>query len=59
LLVKVLVEQVTDIWEKFEESVLKREQPEKGAIFPLNAYTGEKDALYGDMKIKDIIKLKV
>jgi hypothetical protein len=59
LLIKALVEQITDIWERFEESVFRGEQPAKGTIFALNAYTGEKDALYRDMKIKDVIKLKV
>lgn len=59
LLVKALIEQVTDTWEKIEEAVYNRKKPVTGEFFSLNAYTGEKDALYCDMKIKDIIKLKV
>ena len=59
LLVKALVDQITDTWEKLEDAVINRKKPDTGIIFSLNAYTGEKDALYSDMKIKDIIKLKV
>ncbi|HPS58288.1 MAG TPA: zinc dependent phospholipase C family protein [Spirochaetota bacterium] len=59
MLVKVLIEQITDTWEKLEEAVYNRKNPGPGMIFSLNAYTGEKDALYSDMKTKDIIKLKV
>lgn len=59
LLVKGLIEQITDIWEKIEGAVYNSKKPHQEMIFSLNAYTGERDALYSDMKIKDIIKLKV
>lgn len=59
ILVKAMIEQITDIWEKIEGAVFSMKKPEPGTIFSLNAYTGEKDALYSDMKIKDIIKLRV
>ncbi len=58
-LVKVLVEQITDIWEKVGQVIYASKRPDPGMFFSLNAYTGEKGSLYSDMKTKDIIKLRV
>jgi len=58
-LVKLAVDQITDVWEKVEGAANSGKRVNIADIFSYNAYTGEKEALYSDMKIKDVIKLKI
>lgn len=58
-IVKQAVDRITEVWIALEEAVIKGGGFEAKDLFQLNAYTGEKDALYSDMKIKDVIKLRI
>lgn len=57
-LVKLAVDHIIEIWEKVEELVIGGKNSRITEILIYSAYTGERQAIYSDMKIKDVIKLK-
>lgn len=58
-LVKLAVEQITDTWEKLEGHISGNSGMAIVEELIPHAYTGEREALYSDMKTKDIIRLRI
>lgn len=58
-LIRDAVDKTVAAWETIESMIYSGKRPSIEKLGILNAYTGEKDAYYADMKIKDPVKLKV
>lgn len=58
-LVRDAVDKTAAAWEIVEGMIYSGKRPEPESFGMLNAYTGEKEAHYSDMRVKDPLKLKV
>lgn len=58
-LVREAVEKTAAAWEAVEGMIYSGGRPSPEVLGILNAYTGEKEACYSDMRVKDPVKLKV
>lgn len=58
-LIREAVEKTITVWEALENMVYTGKKPSPESLGIVNAYTGEKEACYSDMKVKDPLKLKV
>jgi hypothetical protein len=58
-LIRDSVEKTVTAWEALENMAYTGKRPSIETLGLINAYTGEKEANYSDMKIKDPVKLKV
>ncbi|HPS87296.1 MAG TPA: zinc dependent phospholipase C family protein [Spirochaetota bacterium] len=58
-LIKFSIEQIVSAWERIEPAIYGDKSFNLDETVILNAYTGEKDVFFEDMKIKDPVKLKV
>lgn len=58
-LIRDAVEKIITAWDAIENMIYTGERPSLENLGILNAYTGEKEACYHDMKEKDPVKLKV
>lgn len=58
-LVREAVDKTASAWESIEGMIYSGKKISAESLGLLNAYTGEKEANYSDMKIKDPVKLKV
>ncbi len=58
-LVREAVEKILFSWESVERMIYSGKKPSTDELCIVNAYTGEKEAHFCDMKTKDPVKLKV
>ncbi len=58
-LIKLSIEQIVKVWELFEPAICGEKFPDMDEMNILDAYTGEKDVFFKDMRIKDPVKMKV
>ncbi len=58
-LIKTAVERIVDAWERIESIAYGGKSIDIAPFAEINAYTGEKSVLYREMKIKDVIKLRL
>ena len=58
-LIKIAVEKTVDAWEEIESIAYGNKNIDLTPYIGLNLYTGEKEPGFRDMKIKDVIRLRV
>jgi hypothetical protein len=58
-LIKSAIEEIVAVWELVEPAIYGGKHSDFDEMMLLNAYTGEKNVFFEDMKIKDPVKLKV